>query len=144
MTDSVHVSCPHCGATNRLPHERLADRPNCGKCKQPLFTGYPVELSGGSFSTMLNQTDVPVVVDFWAPWCGPCKMMAPQFEQAARLLEPHARLAKVNTDEEQSIAAQFGIRSIPTVIMFKGGKEVARQSGAMNAASLVRWVQSAG
>ncbi len=144
MSDSVHVNCPHCGTTNRLPRERLTEQPSCGKCKQPLFTGHPAELNGEKFAAMINQTDLPVVVDFWAPWCGPCRMMAPQFEQAAQMLEPNARLAKLNTDEEQAIASQLGIRSIPTIVLFKGGKEIARQSGAMNAASLVRWVQGVG
>jgi thioredoxin 2 len=139
----VHVVCPHCGTTNRLPQQRLADAPACGKCKQPLFDGHPVSLTEADFDRHVGKSDVPVVVDFWAAWCGPCKMMAPQFERAAKELEPGVRLAKLDTEAAQGIAARYGIRSIPTMIAFKGGKEVARQSGAMDAASIVRWVHGA-
>jgi thioredoxin 2 len=142
MSESLHLVCPHCQAINRLQAERLQLQPNCGQCHQPIFTGQPAELSGASFVKHIGRNDIPVVVDFWAPWCGPCKMMAPQFAQAAGLLEPQVRLAKVNTEAEQGLATQYGIRSIPTLVLFKGGREVARQAGAMGAQDIVRWVLS--
>ncbi|MGQ9687000.1 MAG: thioredoxin TrxC [Thiobacillaceae bacterium] len=142
MTDALHIVCPHCQAVNRLPASRLAERPNCGKCHKPLFTAHPVELKQASFDHHVQHSDIPVLVDFWAPWCGPCRMMAPQFEQAAGMLEPHIRLAKVNTEAEQALAARYGIRSIPTLVLFRGGREVARQAGAMGAQDLVRWVRA--
>ena len=142
MTESLHIVCPHCQAINRIPAPRLGDGPNCGKCHQPLFTAHPVELTADSFDRHVGRGDIPVLVDFWAPWCGPCKMMAPQFEQAARELEPRIRLAKVNTEVEQALGARFGIRSIPTLALFRGGREIARQPGAMGAADIVRWVQA--
>lgn len=141
MIDPVHVVCPHCGATNRLPRERLADRPTCGKCRQSLFDGHPVVLTESDFDRQIGKSDIPVVVDFWAAWCGPCKMMAPQFERAAKELEPLVRLAKLDTEAAQGIAGRYGIRSIPTMIAFRGGREVSRQSGAMDAGSIVRWVR---
>jgi thioredoxin 2 len=141
MSDPVHVVCPHCGATNRLPRERLADGPTCGKCRQLLFNGHSVSLTESDFDRQIGKSDIPVVVDFWAAWCGPCKMMAPQFERAAKELEPSVRLAKLDTEAAQGIAARYGIRSIPTMIAFKGGREVSRQSGAMDAGSIVRWVR---
>jgi thioredoxin 2 len=143
MSDTVHVVCPQCGATNRLPQGRLADRPTCGKCKRPLFDGHPVALTESDFDRHISKSDIPIVVDFWAAWCGPCKMMAPQFERASKELGPSVRLAKLDTEAAQGIAARYGIRSIPTMIAFKGGREVARQSGAMDATSIVRWVRGA-
>ena len=141
MADSLIVVCPHCHAANRVPAARLADGGTCGQCKAPLFAGAPVELDAAAFERHIGRSDVPILVDFWAPWCGPCKMMAPAFAQAARLLEPNVRLAKVNTEEEQALAARFGIRSIPTLALFKGGREVARQAGAMDTAGIVRWTR---
>ena len=142
MTTTTNIICPHCNTVNRIPATRLGDRPLCGKCKRPLFTGYPLELNDGNFTQQLARSDIPVVVDFWAAWCGPCKMMAPAFAAAAGKLEPTVRLAKLNTETEQTIGAQLGIRSIPTMIIFSKGREVARQSGAMAEHDIIRWVQS--
>lgn len=142
MTDSLHIVCPHCQSINRVPAAKLDDQPNCGRCQRPLFTGKPVELTTATFARHVERSDIPLLVDFWAPWCGPCKMMAPQFEQAARLLEPKVRLAKVNTEAEPQLAARFGIRSIPTLALFQGGREIARQAGAMGAQDIVRWAAS--
>ncbi|HFF3758480.1 TPA: thioredoxin TrxC [Stenotrophomonas maltophilia] len=143
MTDSVHIVCPHCQSINRVPASKLDAQPNCGRCQRPLFMGEPIELTTATFARHVQRSDIPLLVDFWAPWCGPCKMMAPQFQQAARLLEPKVRLAKVNTEAEPQLAAQFGIRSIPTLALFRGGQEVARQAGAMGTQDIVRWVSSA-
>jgi thioredoxin 2 len=142
MSEPLIVVCPHCHAANRVPAERLADGGTCGKCKARLFSGEPVELGAANFDAHMGRSDIPLLVDFWAPWCGPCRTMAPAFAQAAKQLEPGFRLAKVNTEEEQQLAARFGIRSIPTLALFRNGREVARQAGAMDAASLVRWVRS--
>ena len=136
------IVCPHCNTPNMVPEERLVDRPNCGKCHEGLFNAHPAALTTASFERHISRSDIPVLVDFWAPWCGPCKMMAPAFEEAADILEPNVRLAKLNTEDEQMIGAQWGIRSIPTMVLFKGGKEIARQSGAMMAGDIVRWTQS--
>ena len=144
MSDPLIVVCPRCHSPNRLPAGRLADGGNCGKCKARLFNGEPVELGAANFDSHAGRSGIPLLVDFWAPWCGPCRTMTPAFAQAAKQLEPEFRLAKVNTEEQQQLAARFGIRSIPTLALFRDGREVARQSGAMDTASLVRWVRAQG
>jgi len=139
--ESLHVVCPHCAAVNRISGQKLQDAPNCGQCKQPLFTGEPLDLNAANFDRHLARNDLPVVVDFWAPWCGPCRQMAPNFHQAAIDLEPYVRLVKVNTEAEQQLAARFNIRSIPTLAIFRQGREIARQSGALDLGALKRWIQ---
>lgn len=136
------IVCPHCGGLNRVEDQRLTQHPTCGKCKNALFTGQPVEMTGDQFMRALNKSDQPLVVDFWAPWCGPCKLFAPTFSKAAMTWEPQARFVKINTENEQAVAAQFGIRSIPTLAIFKNGKELARQSGAMQTGQFDQWIQS--
>jgi thioredoxin 2 len=137
------IACPHCQAVNRVPDERLQDDPNCGRCKQPMLSGEPVELTDATFATVVGKTGLPVVVDFWAPWCGPCRAMAPQFEQAARELKGRALFVKLNSDDNPKTSVRYRIRSIPTVLLFRGGEEYSRLSGAMPARDLVRWVQQA-
>ena len=141
--NSTHIVCPACHAVNRLPRERLEERPTCGQCHAPLFSGHPVALAQDSFTRHIERSDVPVVVDFWAPWCGPCRTMAPAFDAAAKQLEPRVRLAKVNTEEQSELAGTFNIRSIPTLAVFRGGRETARHSGAMPLPQLIAWIRQA-
>jgi thioredoxin 2 len=141
-TEALHVVCPHCHTTNRVAPADLSATPDCGKCHRPLFDGHPVALDEAAFEKHIARSQLPVLVDFWAPWCGPCRMMAPQFEAAAKQLEPHVRLVKVNTEEAQALGARLNIRSIPTLALFVNGREVARQPGAMGAADIVRWTRS--
>jgi len=142
MADTLHIVCPHCEAVNRIPAARSDEGPKCGQCHRPLFTGHALELTAASFNKHIGRSDIPVVVDFWAPWCGPCQMMAPQYAEAAAELEPRVRVAKVDTEAQPSLAAEFGIRSIPTMALFKEGREIARQSGAMGKSDIVRWVRA--
>ncbi len=135
--DTHHIVCAHCGATNRLPAARLGDQPDCGRCHQPLLTGAPIELDDRNFAAFVPKTTLPVLVDFWASWCGPCRQMAPQFDAAARQLRGRALLVKVNSDDSPETSAKFGIRSIPTLVRLQGGVEQRRQSGALPAAQIV-------
>ncbi|TDU32547.1 thioredoxin [Panacagrimonas perspica] len=139
MTDPTRVSCPQCAAVNRVPSARLADAPICGRCKVPLFGAAPIELDQAAFGRFLADNDLPVLVDFWAPWCGPCMQMAPTFHAAAGKLEPNMRLVKLNTEANPQLAAQLNIRSIPTLAVFANGREVSRQSGALPGAQLLQF-----
>ena len=142
MTEPLHIVCPHCHTTNRVAADQIASSPDCGKCHQPLFTASPLALDAASFERHIGRSQIPMLVDFWAPWCGPCRQMAPAYAQAAKELEPQVRLAKLDTEAHPQPAARFNIRSIPTMILFKGGKEAARISGALPASEIVRWVRS--
>ena len=141
MNDSLHIVCPHCHTTNRVRKDDLSAAPDCGKCKSPLFNARPVALDEEGFERHVGRSDIPVLVDFWAPWCAPCRQMAPAFEQAAAQLEPRFRLAKVDTEQAQALSARLNVRSIPTLALFKNGREVARQAGAIGAADIVRWAR---
>ena len=137
MEDRILTHCPHCNATNRLPAERIADAPVCGRCGEPLLAGQPLELNDANFDSVVRASEQPLLVDFWAPWCGPCRMMAPAFEQAGKTLAGRALLVKVNSDDNPQLSARFGIRSIPTLVRVAQGRETARQSGAVPAAAIV-------
>ena len=143
MSESMIVACPHCNKLNRIPEDKLKNSPNCGACKQALFTQKPIALSQATFANHATKSQIPVLIDFWASWCGPCKMMAPVFEEAASKLEPAVRVAKVNTESEQQLAMQYNIRSIPTLVLIYAGKEVDRISGAMNLSQLLQWTSNA-
>lgn len=135
------IVCPHCTAINRVPFDKPAEKGKCGKCGQALFTGHPIALGGAAANRHLGSSDIPVLIDFWAAWCGPCRTMAPIFEQAAGHLEPAVRLAKVDTEAEPALAQAFGITSIPTLVLVHKGQEIARTSGAMPLSALVQWVR---
>jgi thioredoxin 2 len=140
--DTLHVVCPHCHGTNRVLRARLESAPRCGSCKEALLPTYPLELNTAGFDRHLASDDLPLIVDFWAAWCAPCRMMAPAFTQAAAQLKLKARLAKLDTEAEPTIAARYGIRSIPTLIAFSHGREIARQSGALDLGSLLGWIKT--
>lgn len=142
MDETVHIVCPNDDAVIRVPADRLGDSPKCRRCHRPLFTGEPVDLTSARFDAHLTRSSIPLLVDFWAPWCGPCLSMAPAFREAARKLEPYIRLAKVDTESEPQLAGRYGIRSIPTMILFSAGREVARQSGAMGSVAIIAWVEA--
>ena len=142
MSETLHVVCPNCNTTNRVHRERLGAGATCGSCKAALIPAHPFELTQAGFERHVGASDLPLVVDFWAPWCGPCRSMAPAYEHAAAELAPGVRLAKLNTEEVPDVAARFGIRSIPTLIAFRNGREVARQSGAMNLPGLLGWIKA--
>jgi len=133
----LQLPCPHCKATNRLPAARIDEAPTCGKCGQPLLQGQPLDLDDSNFDAIVRATKLPVLVDFWAAWCGPCQMMAPAFKQAGAQLQGRALLVKVNSDDSQALSKRFGIRSIPTLVRLEGGRETARQSGAMPVQAIV-------
>jgi thioredoxin 2 len=142
-TETLIIACPVDGTLNRVPKAKLSQNPKCAKDHQPLFQGKPVELTSANFDKHAVKSDLPIVIDFWAEWCGPCKMMSPAFEGAAPKLEPRVRLGKLDTEAEPAIAGRYGIRGIPSMIMIKKGREIARVSGAMPTTAIVQWVEQA-
>ncbi|PHR56708.1 MAG: thiol reductase thioredoxin [Arcobacter sp.] len=142
MSEFTHIVCPHCNGTNRLPSTKINEDAKCGRCKKLIFDTKPIELTTENISQHLEKNDIPVMIDFWAPWCGPCKIMGPNFEQTSRDFKTKVRFAKVNTEDQQSLGGHFNIRSIPTLVLFKKGKEIDRVSGALDANALASWINS--
>ena len=142
MSQNMHITCPHCLSVNRVPAQRLHQDPKCGRCHNSLTGGHPLALNSANFQKHLTRSELPMVVDFWAPWCQPCQMMAPAFAQAADILGPAVRLAKLDTQAEPNLGAQYNVMSIPTMVLFRNGREAARTSGAMNAQQIAGWVKS--
>ena len=142
MANATHIVCPHCAALNRVPAGRPADAARCGGCHRALFDGHPAAVDEAGFERHLRANDIPLLLDVWAPWCGPCRAMAPQFEHAAATLEPAVRLLKLNADEAPNVSARLGVRGIPAMYLFRNGSVLAQTAGAMNADAIVRWTQS--
>lgn len=142
MSEYIHIVCPHCNGTNRIPSSKVPQEAKCGRCKKSILDTRPIELTRDNLEQHLQKNDIPVIIDFWAPWCGPCKIMGPNFEKASANFKARVRFAKVNTEDQQSLGAHFNIRSIPTLVLFKNGKEVDRVSGALDASALTQWINT--